>query len=79
MRQRKGTSSAVSRRTVTAAGGGMWKFYTEDSPGLKVYVNLFNVNIDFCKTFFLHNDNKGIGNIVAKQNLEVEQASYQLL
>ena len=38
-RQRKGASGAVTRRAPTsAAGGGMWKFYTEDSPGLKVYV-----------------------------------------
>ncbi|XP_028402919.1 protein transport protein Sec61 subunit beta-like [Dendronephthya gigantea] len=35
-RQRKGASSAVTRRTAPAGGGGMWKFYTEDSPGLKV-------------------------------------------
>ena len=36
-RQRKGTSGAVTRRApTTAGGGGMWKFYTEDSPGLKV-------------------------------------------
>ncbi|XP_046859600.1 protein transport protein Sec61 subunit beta-like [Xenia sp. Carnegie-2017] len=35
-RQRKGTSGATARRPTTAGGGGMWKFYTEDSPGLKV-------------------------------------------
>ncbi|XP_012675907.1 protein transport protein Sec61 subunit beta [Clupea harengus] len=39
VRQRKTTSSGnrSAGRTTTAAGtGGMWRFYTEDSPGLKV-------------------------------------------
>ncbi|GCB71355.1 protein transport protein Sec61 subunit beta [Scyliorhinus torazame] len=38
VRQRKATSSAVSRagRTTSTGTGGMWRFYTEDSPGLKV-------------------------------------------
>ncbi|XP_007895628.1 protein transport protein Sec61 subunit beta [Callorhinchus milii] len=38
VRQRKAASSAVSRagRTTSAGTGGMWRFYTEDSPGLKV-------------------------------------------
>ena len=33
---RKGTSGTVARRPAATGGGGMWKFYTEDSPGLKV-------------------------------------------
>ncbi len=39
-RQRKPTASAARSRPSAAAGGGasagMWRFYTEDSPGLKV-------------------------------------------
>ncbi|CAL8290871.1 unnamed protein product [Merluccius merluccius] len=40
VRQRKASSSSSTRsagRTTASAGtGGMWRFYTEDSPGLKV-------------------------------------------
>ncbi|XP_018424352.1 PREDICTED: protein transport protein Sec61 subunit beta [Nanorana parkeri] len=38
VRQRKTTSSAArsSARAPSAGTGGMWRFYTEDSPGLKV-------------------------------------------
>ncbi|XP_052357458.1 protein transport protein Sec61 subunit beta-like [Oncorhynchus keta] len=40
VRQRKATSSgtrSAGRTTASAGGtGGMWRFYTEDSPGLKV-------------------------------------------
>ncbi|KAJ8371557.1 hypothetical protein AAFF_G00307370 [Aldrovandia affinis] len=39
VRQRKATSSGTrsAGRTAASAGtGGMWRFYTEDSPGLKV-------------------------------------------
>ncbi|XP_063054392.1 protein transport protein Sec61 subunit beta [Engraulis encrasicolus] len=40
VRQRKATSSgtrSAGRATGAATGtGGMWRFYTEDSPGLKV-------------------------------------------
>ncbi|XP_063778730.1 protein transport protein Sec61 subunit beta [Pseudophryne corroboree] len=38
VRQRKTTSSSArsSGRTTSAGTGGMWRFYTEDSPGLKV-------------------------------------------
>ncbi|KAJ6216481.1 hypothetical protein RDWZM_007638 [Blomia tropicalis] len=40
VRQRKvGTSSAPSGRSrpgQSGAGGGMWRFYTDDSPGIKV-------------------------------------------
>ncbi|XP_077381981.1 protein transport protein Sec61 subunit beta [Festucalex cinctus] len=39
VRQRKATSSGTRSggRTAGSAGtGGMWRFYTEDSPGLKV-------------------------------------------
>ncbi|MBN3321938.1 SC61B protein, partial [Atractosteus spatula] len=39
VRQRKATSSGTrsAGRGATSAGtGGMWRFYTEDSPGLKV-------------------------------------------
>lgn len=39
-RQRKSTAPTRSRPGAAAAGGGasagMWRFYTEDSPGLKV-------------------------------------------
>ena len=39
-RQRKTTSSAGNRQKAVAGGGsssaGMWRFYTEDSPGIKV-------------------------------------------
>ncbi|CAN8005527.1 unnamed protein product, partial [Ixodes hexagonus] len=30
------TASSGRTRTPNAAGGGMWKFYTDDSPGIKV-------------------------------------------
>eukprot|EP00095_Tigriopus_kingsejongensis_P012394 maker-scaffold1164_size58058-snap-gene-0.13 protein:Tk12394 transcript:maker-scaffold1164_size58058-snap-gene-0.13-mRNA-1 annotation:"transport protein sec61 subunit beta" len=40
LRQRKPTSSARAGTTTTRAGGtssgGMWRFYTDDSPGIKV-------------------------------------------
>ncbi|XP_038049166.1 protein transport protein Sec61 subunit beta-like [Patiria miniata] len=42
VRQRKGastsgrTSRSVAGGGTGASGGGMWRFYTEDSPGLKV-------------------------------------------
>ncbi|XP_068688728.1 protein transport protein Sec61 subunit beta-like [Montipora foliosa] len=37
VKQRKGGSSAPATRSRTAASSsGMWRFYTEDSPGLKV-------------------------------------------
>ncbi|KAJ1203275.1 hypothetical protein NDU88_007063 [Pleurodeles waltl] len=38
VRQRKNASSGnrSSTRTTSAGTGGMWRFYTEDSPGLKV-------------------------------------------
>ncbi|XP_016142085.1 protein transport protein Sec61 subunit beta-like [Sinocyclocheilus grahami] len=38
-RQRKAPSSSArsgGRSTASAGTGGMWRFYTEDSPGLKV-------------------------------------------
>uniref|UniRef100_A0A8C1CKC6 Protein transport protein Sec61 subunit beta n=1 Tax=Cyprinus carpio carpio TaxID=630221 RepID=A0A8C1CKC6_CYPCA len=38
-RQRKAPSSGArsgGRSTASAGTGGMWRFYTEDSPGLKV-------------------------------------------
>uniref|UniRef100_A0A3B3D2W6 SEC61 translocon beta subunit n=1 Tax=Oryzias melastigma TaxID=30732 RepID=A0A3B3D2W6_ORYME len=40
VRQRKATSSGTrsgGRTTGSAGTGGMWRFYTEDSPGLKVF------------------------------------------
>ncbi|KAM7420725.1 hypothetical protein PAMA_015111 [Pampus argenteus] len=40
VRQRKATSSGTrsgGRTTGSAGTGGMWRFYTEDSPGLKVH------------------------------------------
>merc|ERR1712050_186830 len=38
VRQRKTTasSSTVSRKPGGGGGAGMWRFYTEDSPGIKV-------------------------------------------
>jgi len=38
VRQRKTPSSGAGRAKPTAGGGsaGMWRFYTEDSPGIKV-------------------------------------------
>ncbi|KAJ1530362.1 hypothetical protein ONE63_005274 [Megalurothrips usitatus] len=37
VRQRKTTSSTTaSRSRATASSGGMWRFYTDDSPGIKV-------------------------------------------
>ncbi|PSN50876.1 Protein transport protein Sec61 subunit beta, partial [Blattella germanica] len=38
VRQRKAApSSAAARNRTTGAGsGGMWRFYTDDSPGIKV-------------------------------------------
>uniref|UniRef100_A0A8C5CVT2 Protein transport protein Sec61 subunit beta n=1 Tax=Gadus morhua TaxID=8049 RepID=A0A8C5CVT2_GADMO len=42
VRQRKATSSSTrsAGRTTSSAGtGGMWRFYTEDSPGLKVLLS----------------------------------------
>ena len=37
-RQRKGTSSGAVRTTRAGgtSSGGMWRFYTDDSPGIKV-------------------------------------------
>jgi hypothetical protein len=39
-RKSTGTASRSAGRSVVtgANSAGMWKFYTEDSPGLKVYV-----------------------------------------
>ena len=41
-RQRKGTSSGRTTTTAARAGGtssgGMWRFYTDDSPGVKVLI-----------------------------------------
>lgn len=38
VRQRKTTTTAAKRTATTGGGGGagMWRFYTEDSPGIKV-------------------------------------------
>ncbi|XP_014663883.1 PREDICTED: protein transport protein Sec61 subunit beta-like [Priapulus caudatus] len=39
VRQRKTASSTAprsTRTTVGGGGGGMWRFYTDDSPGIKV-------------------------------------------
>ncbi|CAI9716930.1 Hypothetical predicted protein [Octopus vulgaris] len=38
VRQRKTTTTTAKRSATTAGGGGagMWRFYTEDSPGIKV-------------------------------------------
>ena len=42
VRQRKGASSsgAVRTRAGGTSSGGMWRFYTDDSPGIKVILNL---------------------------------------
>uniref|UniRef100_A0A9L0RY60 SEC61 translocon subunit beta n=1 Tax=Equus caballus TaxID=9796 RepID=A0A9L0RY60_HORSE len=39
VRQRKNASCGTrsAGRTTSAGTGGMWRFYTEDSPGLKVF------------------------------------------
>ena len=40
-RQRKGASSGTVRTGQRAGGtssGGMWRFYTDDSPGIKVTI-----------------------------------------
>jgi len=36
VRQRKVTSTASTASRAPASSGGMWKFYTDDSPGIKV-------------------------------------------
>ncbi|CAH1368416.1 protein transport protein Sec61 subunit beta [Tenebrio molitor] len=37
VRQRKTTTTTAARTRNTGAGsGGMWRFYTDDSPGIKV-------------------------------------------
>lgn len=39
LKQRKTTSSTTAARSRTTGGagtGGMWRFYTDDSPGIKV-------------------------------------------
>ncbi|KAK5645741.1 hypothetical protein RI129_004205 [Pyrocoelia pectoralis] len=36
VRQRKTTTTTTTRARNTAASGGMWRFYTDDSPGIKV-------------------------------------------
>lgn len=37
LKQRKTTTTAPTRNRTTGAGsGGMWRFYTDDSPGIKV-------------------------------------------
>ncbi len=33
---RKSTGGSKTTRAVTGGNPGMWRFYTEDSPGLKV-------------------------------------------
>ena len=40
-RQRKGASSGAVRTTRAGgtSSGGMWRFYTDDSPGIKVHIN----------------------------------------
>ena len=44
-RQRAGKASSGTVRSTRAGGtssGGMWRFYTDDSPGIKVHRRLFN-------------------------------------
>ncbi|MCL4143211.1 UNVERIFIED_CONTAM: hypothetical protein GTU68_058114, partial [Idotea baltica] len=36
VRQRKGGSTTTSTGRSAASTGGMWRFYTDDSPGIKV-------------------------------------------
>ncbi|XP_025868961.2 protein transport protein Sec61 subunit beta isoform X1 [Vulpes vulpes] len=47
VRQRKNASCGTrsAGRTTSAGTGGMWRFYTEDSPGLKVPSQLSSIKI----------------------------------
>nr|XP_029526695.1 protein transport protein Sec61 subunit beta [Oncorhynchus nerka] len=58
VRQRKATSSgtrSAGRTTASAGGtGGMWRFYTEDSPGLKVGPVLVMSFLFIASVFMLH-------------------------
>lgn len=37
LKQRKTTTTTAARNRTTGTGsGGMWRFYTDDSPGIKV-------------------------------------------
>ncbi|XP_023323553.1 protein transport protein Sec61 subunit beta [Eurytemora carolleeae] len=36
VRQRKGASTTTTTRAGGTSSGGMWRFYTDDSPGVKV-------------------------------------------
>ncbi|KRY67982.1 Protein transport protein Sec61 subunit beta [Trichinella pseudospiralis] len=36
LRQRKGASVNATKAKAGASGGGMWRFYTDDSPGIKI-------------------------------------------
>lgn len=37
-------TTSVRNRNTGSGSGGMWRFYTDDSPGIKVYVFLLNLN-----------------------------------
>ncbi|KAH6939072.1 hypothetical protein HPB50_015714 [Hyalomma asiaticum] len=51
VKQRKTTSASSGRtRTPGAAGGGMWKFYTDDSPGIKVRAHVPNPSSSYALT-----------------------------
>nr|CAG4646006.1 EOG090X0RAK [Lynceus sp. MCZ IZ 141354] len=56
VRQRKTTSSTTTSRTRAGgtSSGGMWKFYTDDSPGIKVGpVPVLVVSLLFIASVFL--------------------------
>ena len=56
-RQRKGTSSSGAVRTTRAGGtssGGMWRFYTDDSPGIKVGFEILEARSHFFIKWKLH-------------------------
>uniref|UniRef100_A0A803TM03 SEC61 translocon subunit beta n=1 Tax=Anolis carolinensis TaxID=28377 RepID=A0A803TM03_ANOCA len=53
VRQRKNASCGTrsAGRTTSAGTGGMWRFYTEDSPGLKVEGNCLFLPVIYFSVF----------------------------
>ncbi|KAG7317840.1 hypothetical protein KOW79_018875 [Hemibagrus wyckioides] len=57
VRQRKATGSgtrSAGRATASAGTGGMWRFYTEDSPGLKSWPSACTCNESAVHRLRLH-------------------------
>ena len=57
-RQRKGASSGAVRTTRAGgtSSGGMWRFYTDDSPGIKVHIfELFSFHLYIYVILFNNN------------------------